>query len=296
MIERQHLMIIQAVDETGTLTAAAEKLCLTQSALSHSIKKLEYFLKTDIWIKDGRVLYLTQAGKHILSLANRILPQLNHAELMISHIAKGQKGLLRIGMECHPCYQWLLKIVSPYLNLWQGVDIDVIQKFQFGGVGALLNYDIDLLVTPDPPVQEKLNFLPVFDYEQVLVVHNTHEFAQYDYVKPPDMINQTLITYPVDIQRLDIYTQFLLPEHCMPKNHKTIETTDIMMQMVCAGRGVAALPKWLAFEYSQKIPIQTLRLGKSGIHKHIYLGIRETDKNIDYLISFIDMAKKIAIV
>jgi LysR family transcriptional regulator, regulator for metE and metH len=291
MIERHHLMIIQAVHKSGTLTEAARQLCLTQSALSHSIKKLEYFLKTDVWVKDGRQLYLTQTGKHILSLANRVLPQFNNVELMVSYIAKGQQGLLRIGMECHPCYQWLLKIVSPYLNMWKDVDLDVIQKFQFGGVGALLNYDIDLLVTPDPPSQKKLCFVPVFDYEQVLVVHKTHRLAHQDYVCPHDMITETLITYPVDIQRLDIYTQFLLPVNCLPKNHKIIETTDIMMQMVAAGRGVAALPKWLAYEYAEKIPIHTVRLGKKGIHKHIYLGTRDIDQNIPYLKSFIDFAK-----
>lgn len=291
MIERHHLMLIQAIHTTGTLTAAADALCLTQSALSHSIKKLESFLNTDIFIKDGRKLVLTQTGHHILAFANRILPQFNNLELMISYIAKGQKGVLRIGMECHPCYQWLLKIVAPYLDIWKDVDLDVIQKFQFGGVGALLNYDIDLLVTPDPPFQNKLCFIPVFDYEQVLVVHKNHSLASKDYVIPTDLILETLITYPVDIERLDIYTQFLLPQNAMPKKRKIIETTDIMMQMVVAKRGVVALPKWLAQEYAQKMPIHTLRLGEKGIHKNIYLGLRETDKHIDYLASFINIAK-----
>jgi len=63
-------------------------------------------------------------------------------------------------MECHPCYQWLLKIVSPYLRAWPDVDVDVRQKFQFGGIGALLAYEIDLLVTPDPVHRPGLVFEP----------------------------------------------------------------------------------------------------------------------------------------
>jgi DNA-binding transcriptional LysR family regulator len=43
--------------------------------------------------------------------------------------AKGERGTLRIGMECHPCYQWLLKVVSPYLSRWPDVDVDVKQRF-----------------------------------------------------------------------------------------------------------------------------------------------------------------------
>lgn len=292
MIERQHLLIIQAVEETGTLTAAADKLCLTQSALSHSIKKLEYFLKTPVWIKEGRKLYLTLAGRTILGLAKRILPQIEHTELMISHIAQGQKGVLRIGMECHPCYKWLLKIVAPYLEKWSDVEIDVIQKFQFGGVAGLLSYDIDLLVTPDPFMHENLSFNPVFAYEQVLVTSINHAFKKKSYILAEDMNDETLFSYPVPIERLDIYTQFLLPAMVSPKKHKTIETTDIMMQMIVAGRGVAALPKWLALEYAKEMPLHIVSLGQEGIHKHIYLGIRNDDDKVAYIKSFIKIAEE----
>src|SRR5256885_16649917 len=72
------------------------------------------------------------------------------AEERLRQFAQGERGALRIGMECHPCYQWLLKIVAPYLASWPDVDVDVKQKFQFGGIGALFGYEIDLLVTPDP--------------------------------------------------------------------------------------------------------------------------------------------------
>ena len=95
-------------------------------------------------------MHLTKAGHYLLSLANRWLPQLEHAERILQQYAVGQRGTLRIGMECYPCYQWLLKIVSTYLTQWPDVDVDVKQKFQFGGIGALLNDDIDILVTPDP--------------------------------------------------------------------------------------------------------------------------------------------------
>ena len=150
MIERNHLAIIREVDRLGSLTAAAEALFLSQSALSHTIKKLEQSFGTAIWQRDGRNLRLTQAGNYLLKVANRLLPQLDRAEERLGQYAKGERGVLRIGMECHPCYQWLLKIVAPYLAEWPDVDVDVKQKFQFGGIGALFAYDIDLLVTPDP--------------------------------------------------------------------------------------------------------------------------------------------------
>lgn len=231
MIERIHLAIVREVDKQGSLTAAADVLCLTQSALSHSMKKLEQQLGTDIWLREGRSLRLTQAGRHLLNVANRVLPQLALAEERLAQYAQGERGTLRIGMECHPCYQWLLKVVAPYLAEWPDVDVDVKQKFQFGGIGALFAYEIDLLVTPDPLYKPGLVFEPVFDYEQVLVVSRKHPLAGLDFVEPVQLSAEVLITYPVSIERLDIYNLFLLPAGVSPKRHKVIETTDILLQL-----------------------------------------------------------------
>ena len=162
MLERHHLNIIRAVVEHGTLTKAAETLFLSQSALSHTIKKLEEQLGAPLWNKDGRNLRLTQAGERLHRFAQNILPQFDHLEEQLGYYARGQSGLLRIGMECHPCYQWLLKIVAPYLEAWPRVDVDVKQQFQFKGAGALLAYEVDILITPDPVQTAGLHYLPVF--------------------------------------------------------------------------------------------------------------------------------------
>lgn len=321
MLERIHLAIVQEVDRQGSLTAAAGALHLTQSALSHAVRKLEEQLGTALWIREGRSLRPTQAGEYLLAVANRVLPQLDQAEERLRQFARGERGTLRIGMECHPCYQWLLKIVSPYLAAWPTVEVDVKQKFQFGGVGALFGYDIDLLVTPDPFFRPGLVYEPVFDYEQVLVVSGRHRLAQalpdsrqampdpqqaspgsqkaspdsqqaMPHVLPDQLADEILLTYPVETERLDIYNQFLIPAGVHPRRHKIIENTDIMLQMVASGRGVTALPRWLVEEYAQKMDIVPLRLGPDGIAKQIHLGYREGDAEVDYLRGFVAMARE----
>jgi LysR family transcriptional regulator for metE and metH len=294
MLERTHLSILREVEKQGSLTAAASALFLTQSALSHSMKKLEQQLGTAIWLREGRNLRLTQAGQYLLAVASRVLPQLELAEERLRQFAQGQRGTLRIGMECHPCYQWLLKVVSPYLADWPDVDVDVKQKFQFGGIGALFGHEIDILVTPDPLFKTGLHFAPVFDYEQVLVVGATHPLKNAAFVKPAQLADETLITYPVETDRLDIYAQFLMPAGISPKKHKPIETTDIILQMVESGRGVTALPRWLVEENAARFDVVPVRLGKRGIAKQIFLGIRETEVGIDYIHAFVEQARKAA--
>ncbi|MBA6296075.1 LysR family transcriptional regulator [Colwellia sp. MB02u-9] len=292
MIERIHLEILTAIKEHGTLTKAADSLHLSQSALSHSIKKLEGQVSTPIWQKDGRNLRLTAAGERIQSLANRVLPQFLHTELLLNQIAKGEMGALRIGMECHPCYQWLLRVIEPYLVQWPDIDIDVKQEFQFGALGALLSYEIDVLITPDPLFKPKITYIPVFDYEHRLVVSTSHKLAKQDFVLPEQLSEEVLFSYPVEPMRLDIFSQFLNPAKCSVKKHKIIETTEIMLQMVAANRGVCALPGWLVDEYSKSMPIKSLRFGKQGISKQIFVGIRKDEQQVDYLNDFITQAKK----
>lgn len=291
VLERTHLEIVRAVARQGSLTAAAETLHVTQSALSHTVRKLEEQLGVAVWLREGRSLRPTQAGAYLLAMAERVLPQFEQAEARLQQYARGERGSLRVGMECHPCYQWLLKIVSPYLADWPDVDVDVKQKFQFGGIGALFSHEIDMLVTPDPLHRSGLVFEPVFDYEQVLVVPQGHPLAAASHAHPVDLAGEILITYPVSLDRLDVYTRFLTPAGVAPRRHKPIETTDIMLQMVASGRGVAALPRWLVEENAARFGVVPVQLGHTGVDKQIFLGYRAEDAATDYLRAFIELAR-----
>jgi len=293
LLDRQHLAIVRAVERQGTLTAAARDLHLTQSALSHAIARLERGLGTALWRREGRRLALTQAGEYLLEVANRVVPQLEHAEQALRGFARGARGSLRIGMECHPCYQWLLKVVAQYLPRWPDVDLDVKQKFRFGGLGALVDHEIDLVVTPDPEPRPGLLFEPVFDYEQVLVVGSQHALAGAAFVEPARLADEVLISYPVAIERLDVFTLFLTPAGIVPREHRTVESTDLMLQMVASGRGVAALPRWLVEENATRAAVVPVRLGRAGVPKKIHLGLRAADARTPYLEGFIQTARAV---
>ncbi|MEE9344288.1 MAG: LysR family transcriptional regulator, partial [Methylococcales bacterium] len=98
MIELAHLRIILALHENGTLTEAANALCLSQSALSHQIRYLEKKLELKLWQREGRGLRLTQAGELMLQVAQQVLPVLSQTELTLKAYAEGRQGVLRIGV------------------------------------------------------------------------------------------------------------------------------------------------------------------------------------------------------
>ncbi|WP_320188829.1 LysR family transcriptional regulator [Agrobacterium rosae] len=292
MLDRQHLSILREVDRLGSLTAAAERLNVTQSALSHTIRKLEERYGIAVWGKTGRNVRLTEAGRYIVELAQRVLPQLERAENVLSDYRYGRRGSLKIGMECHPCHQWLMGVTKPYLLEWPDVDLELTTSFVFGGVFALTGSEIDILITPDPIDAAGIHYVAVFDYELVLAVPTGHPLTFKDHAEPPDLLDETLYTYPVPSERLDVFTHFLVPGDTRPRHHSTVETTEMMLQLVAAGRGVSAIPDWLVRLDAAELGVQPVRIGRTGISKSIHLGLRCGDEDVDYIAGFLSRARK----
>ena len=286
MLDTQTLAILREIHRAGSLTLAADKLCLTQSAVSHAVRRFEDRHGVSLWQREGRGIRLTDAGRYLLGVANRILPQLERGQTVLEEFARGRRGAVRIGMECHPCQDWLMRVVDPYLAAWPDVDLDVTSAFQFGGLAALLGHEIDVLVTPDPVVRAGLDYIPVFDYELVLVVSAAHRLAGRGKVEPADLTEETLVTYPVARERLDIFTGFLGPAGQLPRRHRTVETTDLMLRLVASGRAVSATPDWLV----RDVPgLRALRIG-DGIAKSIHLGLRSGERP-DFMAGLIAIAR-----
>jgi LysR family transcriptional regulator, regulator for metE and metH len=295
MIEHSHLKIMQALYSNGTLTEAANALCLSQSALSHQIRYLEKKLEVTLWERDGRRLRLTQAGELLLQTAQQVLPVLKNTEKTLQAYGEGWQGILRIGVECYPCYEWLTRVIGKFMRQMPDVEVDIVSKFQFSGLEGLLNHHIDVLVTPDSGKRESIHYETLSEYELVLLVAENHPLADRNVVFPECLLDTTLLTFPVPVERLDVFTQFLNPANITPANHKTIESIDLMLQMVSLNRGVCILPAWLAEGYCKTMMLKSMRLGKAGLQKKLLLGLRQNDRNIAYIEQFMNIGKQAAI-
>ncbi len=289
MIERAHLKIIAALAEKGSLTAAANALFVTQSALSHQIRYLENKLEISLWQREGRKLRLTRAGELLLQVAGQVLPVFEQTEQTLKAYASGRAGILRLGVECHPCYEWLKGVLGAYLRAMPEMDVDIRHQFQFSGMQALLNQHVDLLVTPDKLVTRGIQYAPLLDYELVLMVANQHPLAAKSFVIAEDLTDSLLLTFPVAPERLDVFSQFLQPAGIVPAS-KQIQSLEIMLQMVILNRGVTVLPDWLAREIAAQEAVSICRLGPAGLPKTLFAAIREADTDIEYIQEFISLS------
>lgn len=294
MIEHSHLRIIQSLHTNGTLTEAANALCLSQPALSHQIAYLEKKLGITVWEREGRSLRLTQAGRLLLEIADQVLPVLSQAEKTLKAYSEGKQGILRIGVECYPCFEWLTGVIGQFMQQVPDVDIDIVHKFQFSGLEGLLNHHIDVLITPDLVKKEKIFYEKLAEYQLVLLVSSDHHLAEIEQLTPEHLSKEILLTFPVPKERLDIFTHFLSPSHLEPEKLKQIESLEIMLQMTALKRGVCVLPEWLADNKNTDGRFKKIRIGKNGLYQQLFLAMREPDKALAYIQKFISVGQKTA--
>lgn len=292
MIEHSHLKIIQALHTNGTLTEAANALCLSQPALSHQIGYLEKKLGVALWEREGRSLRLTQAGMLLLETAQQVLPVLAQAEKTLAAYGEGRQGILRIGVECYPCFEWLTGMIGQYMRQMPGIDVDIVQKFQFTGLEGLLNHHIDVLITPDLVRKDNIEYEILAEYQLVLLVAPDHPLVDLPQITPELLSKETLLTFPVPLERLDILTHFMTPAHLEPVKIKQIESLEIMLQMAALNRGVCVLPEWLADIKNKDIHLKKIRIGNQGLFQKLYLAMRGADKAISYIRQFIAVGQK----
>ena len=290
MIEISHLKLVQALYKQGNVSDAADSLFITQSALSHQIKKLEGLLDSSIFVRHSDPFKLTPQGKKLLELANEVLPRI---EITEKQLVKSEGGRLNIAIECHSCFDWLIPTLDVYREKQPKVDFDLSLAFSFEPMDALKNYDVDMVVTSDPVKDKQFEYFQIFDYQMLMVMSKEHVLSDKAYLLPKDIKEQTLLTYPVSHDRLDVFNYFLSPAKISPKNTRKVELPLMMMQLVLNNQGIATMPQW-ALTDEQKAKVKLKPLGKNGVWRTLYLAVRSADKKLDYMQDFANIAKLVS--
>jgi LysR family transcriptional regulator for metE and metH len=287
LIELRHLKTLVALRDTGSLVEAADRLFLTQSALSHQLKDLEYRLDCTLFVRKTKPPRFTSAGRRLLNLADEVMPMFKLAERDIARLAGGEAGRLHICIECHSCFQWLVPCMDKYRGNWPEVELDITGGFNFAPLPALVRGDLDLVITSDPVDLPGIAYVPLFRYEAMLAVGPQHKLSQRSFIEPADLRDEVLIMYPVERDRLDIFTRFLDPSDVEPQEIRTAELTAMVVQLVASGRGVASLPNWSLAEYEPLRTVVAKSLGEHGLWATLYAAIREDQMDAPFMEDFL---------
>ncbi|WP_373018420.1 LysR family transcriptional regulator [Thiomicrorhabdus sp.] len=296
MIELKHLKTILALAEQGSVNKAADLLYMTQSALSHQIKQLESQLGLKLFERKTTPIQFTPAGQTLLKTAQDVLPKLQQTETILQALEQGEQGRLFIGVDCHTCFEWLLPMLRQYQQKWRGVDLDILNSLSDRPLKKLQRQQLDLVITSDPESMSNLKFDPLFSYELVCVLPQSHSLTGKEWLEPEDFSDETLIAYPVEQKKLDVFRRFLEPKGINPKQIRHSELTLMMLQLVDSGRGLCVLPKWLIETQPEFNHLPTRSLGKEGLWSILYAATHIDLHDQPYIQDFIrQVADKMAL-
>ena len=294
-IEFRHLRTIKAIHDSGGLARAADQLNITQSALSHQIKGIEDQAGVELFVRRSKPLKLSSSGMRLLAAAETILPQVAALEAEFEGLVAGKSGRLHIAIECHACFEWLLPVLEEFRKAWPDVDVDIRPGLAFEALPALRKEEVDLVISSDPEDLPGTDFTPLFDYEPVFVAASSHPLAQKAFIEAKDFEGETLITYPVDRERLDVFSQLLTPNKVEPKTIRQVELTAVILLLVASNRGVAVLPDWVVRQVRYNSDYVTLPLTETGITRRLYAATRTGETNLPFMAHLIRLARKEAV-
>lgn len=290
-IEFRHLRTIKSIHECGGLARAADQLNITQSALSHQIKGLEDQAGIELFVRRSKPMKLSAAGFRLLRLANQILPQIEAMQEEFSALRDGKTGRMHIAIECHACFEWLFPVLEGFRKSWPDVDVDIKPGLAFDALPALQKEEVDLVVSSDPEELPGVEFVELFDYNAVFVASAIHPLAAKLHIEAEDFRGQTLITYPVERTRLDVFSQLLIPAKVEPASIRQVELTAVILLLVASNRGISVLPDWVVREVKYSSDYVTRPLTEAGIMRRLYAAVRSDDLEKPFVQELVNLAR-----
>lgn len=269
-LESRHLRLVAEISRTESVTRAADRLNVTQSAVSHQLRELEDKLGTPVFVRSGRRMLLTPAGRLLVEAAGQVLDAIDDVETKVSQLARNIAGELRVSAHCHTGYHWLPALVDGLRRRYPTFEVRIAPEHTLDPIGALLDAKLDLAIMNDDSGDRRLQFRELFDDEHVVVVHPSHAWAARAFVTPEELVTEQLYLYSRSIDDSFTVQKVLRPAGIELRRVTYLQLTEGILEMVKADMGVSVLPKWSIANVIASGDIRAIRITKAGVFRKWY--------------------------
>jgi LysR family transcriptional regulator for metE and metH len=270
ILESHHLRLIAQVARTESVTRAADVLNVTQSAVSHQLRELEDRLGTPLFVRSGRRMLLTPAGRLIVDAADEVLGTIARVESQVEQIARHEAGELRVCTHCYTGYSWLPAIVSELRRRYPAFGLQIVPEYTVDPITALLDARLDLAIMNDESDDRRLRHRELFDDEHVAVVPASHRWATRPFVTPEEIAAEPLYLFSRSIENSFVVKHVLRPAGLAPAHVTYLQLPEGIIEMVKAGMGATVLPKWSIANALASSGLKAIRITRDGVFRKWY--------------------------
>lgn len=266
-LEVRHLRLVSEVASLGSVTRAAERLHLTQSAISHQLRDIESRLGTQLFHRMGKRMVPTPAGERVLRSAAAVLDDLRRTEEDIRQIAREGSGILRLCTQCNTGYHWLPPLLKTFGARYPRVEVQIAVESTTRPVEALLEGKLDLAVVTQELEDRRIAIRPLFRDELVLVVSPEHRLAPRRHVPVSELASEHLLLYSSSRHDSFAFRRVLDPAGVEPARVSHLMLTEAILEMVKANLGVTIIAKWSVLPSIEAGTVRALSLGPRGVFR-----------------------------
>jgi LysR family transcriptional regulator for metE and metH len=286
-MEIKYFRLIKTISEEGSIANSAEKLFLTQSALSHQLRDLEERLGFKVFLRTRNQWKLTDEGNELYKLGNFILDSIEKGFKNIEQLQKGSAGTIKVSTECYSFYQGLSSFIQKMGVLYPEINVDLILEATHQPIPKILSNEIDIAIVTSKPKDENLSSIEVYHDEIFAIMHKESSLKSVDFLEANHFSNVHLIIHSFPLETVSVYEQFLKPNHINPQKISAIPLTEVALEMVNANMGIICMPKWALKSFRLSEDLVFKKIGKNGLKRIHYLVFRKSDATKKYINDFI---------
>ncbi|MGE5632209.1 MAG: LysR family transcriptional regulator [Caulobacteraceae bacterium] len=261
----RHLVVFVCVCDTGSMTAAAERLYMSQPSVSQAVSELERYYNIRLFERLGRKLYITEAGKRMLTYAHHIIHLYREAENEMKEV--GNNGTIRVGASVTVGTCILSEIIKKFLGQHSGVKIiptvdntKVIEQM-------LLLDQADLGLVEGTVHSKDLVAEPFMEDELVLICSTDHEWAKRDWVEMHELAGQEFFVREEGSGTRELFESVMVSNNINWSISGVYNNSETIKNSVAAGLGISVISRMsvkneLRSEKLSLVKINGLRFGR----------------------------------
>ncbi len=290
-----HLKMICTIVESNTVKQAAEKLFITQPALTNRIREAERRLNINLFARRRRKLIITTAGRRLLQSAKKILEELERAEYDIARLSDGIDQVLRIGLPHYASFKWLPDVVSYFHKELPNIELEITAEAATDPLDSLYNGNVDIALISSKDKQldiHKSDYGTLFISEDELraCLSTQHKKAQQSFMSAADFSNETYITNSTVPEKDREYELLFKPHNVLPYKVVQVGFNEAIVELVKVNMGLSIMPKQLVIPYLADGKITTMPIGENGLNIYwhlVYLKKSDVEKPAELLTSIL---------
>lgn len=244
-MDLRQLEIIRAIAETGSFTAAGDKLHVSQSAISRQILLLEAELGEPVFHRIGRRIKITPAGESLLQLSHRVFQDVQDTVAQVTEKQESLRGTMRLVGGMTVCLYVFPSLLAEVRRTHPHLDLKITVGSGERSIALLRSGSGDLGLVTLPVDAADLEAVPVLEEELLLVTYPSHPLAKQREITPADLTRQPFILFETGSITRRLVEDFFTRQHIAPEIVMETENVEIIKAMVRHGVGISIIP-WQA--------------------------------------------------